>query len=127
MLSRLVAFENERIIVVALVLISAHLDDFSSLQDVQNIISTPHLRSTPTEVKVIIDFLNYVVASDPRVRLDILNGKIGQFGDFTLLVCLSCLIRLLIISIYHITFETPPSTLRFSDIFSGCEKVSPKL
>ena len=127
MLSRLVAFENERIIVVALVLISAHLDDFSSLQDVQNIISTPHLRSTPTEVKVIIDFLNYVVASDPRVRLDILNGKIGQFGDFTLLVCLSCLIRLLIISIYHVTFETPPSTLRFSDIFSGCEKVSPKL
>ena len=31
MLSRLVALEDERIMVVALVLISAHLDDFSSL------------------------------------------------------------------------------------------------
>ena len=34
MLSRLVALQNEWIIIVALVLISAHLDDFSSLQDV---------------------------------------------------------------------------------------------
>ena len=101
MLGCLRALENERIIVVALVLISANLDDFCSLQDVQDIVSTPHLCPAPTEIKMIVDFLNDFVARDPRVRLNELNGKVGQFSDFTLLVCFS---RFLIISFLIIQY-----------------------
>ena len=76
-LSCFISLQDKRIIVVALVLISAHLDDFSCLENIQNVISTPHLSLAPTEIKVIIDFLNYVVTRYPRVRLDVLNGKVG--------------------------------------------------
>ena len=67
------AFQDKRIVVIALVLIFADFDDLGHLQYIENIVCAPHLRLLLARIKELIDLADDLIASDAWICFDVLD------------------------------------------------------
>ena len=81
------AFQNERIVVVALVLIFAHFDNLGHLQYIEDIICAPHLRLLLARIKELVDLADDLITSDSWICFDVIDRKVSQLRDFAVIGC----------------------------------------
>ena len=67
------AFQDERIVVIALVLIFANFDDLGHLQYIEDIVCAPHLRLLLAWIEELVDLANDLITSDAWISFDVLD------------------------------------------------------